>query len=137
MLSEKYAKDNYKKIKEKAGNIDSDQCGISSGSLWSLMKELFPQSRDPPTAMIDPSSGNLLTSEEKIQEAAIKTYTKRLANSPMKEGLEHIKDAKEVLCEKLIKVARANKTPPFLFYLFVTTVFHNLNSQIFDSTRDI
>ena len=31
----------------------------------------------------------------------------------MKKGLEHIKDAKEALCEKLIEVARANKTPPW------------------------
>ena len=73
ILAEKYAKENFEKIKERTGNADNEQAGMSAGSLWSLKKELFPQSRDPPTAMIDPSSGNLLTSEEKIQEAAVKT----------------------------------------------------------------
>ena len=58
-------------------------------------------SRDPPIAMIDPISGNLLTSEEKIQEAAVSAYTKRLENRPMKDNLNHIRDAKEALCEKL------------------------------------
>ena len=112
-LGEKYAKENFEKIKERTSCADSEQGGMSAGSLWSLKKELFPQSRDPPTAMIDPVSGNLLTSEEKIQEAAVKTYANRLENRPMKENMKHIKDAKEILCEKLIKVAQANKTPPW------------------------
>ena len=62
--------------------------------------------------MVNPNSGNL-TSEEKIQEAAVNTYKNRLANRPMKEELKHIKDAKEGLCEKLIKVAQKNKTSPW------------------------
>ena len=49
--------------------------------------------------MIDPVSGNLLTSEDKLEEAAIKFYTERLKNRQMKDDLKHIKDAKEMLCE--------------------------------------
>ena len=63
--------------------------------------------------MIDPISGNLLTSEDKIQDAAVLTYTERLKNRPMKDNLNHIREAKEVLCEKLLKVAKENKTPPW------------------------
>ena len=70
-LAEKYAKDNFEKIRQRVGNIDSEDGGLNVGSLWRLKKELFPQSRDPPTAMIDPETGNLLTSEEKIQKAAL------------------------------------------------------------------
>ena len=64
--------------------------------------------------MIDPRNGNLLTSDDKIQDAAVHTYTKRLENRPIKEHLKHIKDAKEKLCEKLLKVAKQNKTPPWV-----------------------
>ena len=53
-----------------------------------------------------------LTTNEKISEAAVNVFTERLENAPMKEHLEHIKIAKEKLCEKLIKVASKNKTPP-------------------------
>ena len=63
--------------------------------------------------MIDPRTGNLLTNDDKIQDAAVHTYTKRLENRPINENLEHIKDAKEALCERLLKVAAANKTPPW------------------------
>ena len=59
---------------------------------------------DTPTAMKDPESGNLLTTEAKIQEAAVRVYCvyiKRLTNRPIKDDLIHIKDAKEILCEKL------------------------------------
>jgi hypothetical protein len=112
-LSEKYAEEYFEKIKERTGNIDCEDGGLHSGSLWNLKKELFPQSRDPPTAMIDPQTGNLITDDEKIQDAAVFTYTKKLENRPIKENLSSIKDAKELLCEKLLEVARANKTPPW------------------------
>jgi hypothetical protein len=32
--------------------------------------------------MVDPVSGKILTSEEKIEEAAVNVYTKRLENRP-------------------------------------------------------
>ena len=63
--------------------------------------------------MIDPKTGNILTTEEKINEAAVNVFSERLKNAPMKKHLNHIKDAKEQLCEKLIKVARKNITPPW------------------------
>ena len=78
-----------------------------------LKKELFPQSRDPPTAMVDPDTGNIVTDDEAIQKIAVETYTKRLQNKPIKRNLENIKIAKEKLCDKLLKVAAANKTPPW------------------------
>ena len=64
-------------------------------------KEPFPQSRDPPTAKIDPRNGYLLATEDKIKDAAVHGYTKRLENKPMKNNLKHIQDAKELRCEKL------------------------------------
>ena len=57
-LAEKYAKDNFDKIKEKTGDIDCEDGGLNSGKLWNLKKEIFPKSREPPTAMKDPSSEN-------------------------------------------------------------------------------
>ena len=48
ILAEKYAKENFEKIKQRVGNIDSEDGGLNVGSLWSLKKELFPQARDPP-----------------------------------------------------------------------------------------
>ena len=64
--------------------------------------------------MKDPKTGNILTTDNnEINEAAINVYKERLENAPIKKHMEHIKDAKELLCDKLLKVARKNVTPPW------------------------
>ena len=103
-IAEEYAKEYFEKLKENIGNIECEEGGINTGRLWNLKKNIFPKSREPPTAMIDPKTGNILTTEEKINEAAVNVFSERLKNAPMKKHLNHIKDAKEQLCEKLIKV---------------------------------
>ena len=54
--------------------------------------------------MIDQSNGNMLTSSEKI-------YLKCLENRRIKEKLTKIKDANELLCKKLLDLAKTRKTP--------------------------
>ena len=112
-LTDKYAEEYFNKIKERIGDTDSEDGGLHPGSLWNLKKELFPKVRDPPTAMLDPATGNLVTDSDKILESAVETYSRRLENKPIKENLDSIKSAKEILCEKLLKVAAGNKTPPW------------------------
>ena len=112
-LADKYAKENYEKIKEKTSDIDCEGGGMNSGKLWNLKKHMFPKCREPPTAMKDPKTGNLLTSNDKITEAAVNVYSDRLKNRPMKDHLLHIKDAKEKLCDKVLKISKSNKTPPW------------------------
>ena len=124
-LAEKFSEEYYDKIKKSTKGIDCEDGTITSGKLWNLKKELFPKSREPPTAMKDPVNGNLLSTEEKIQEAAINVYTKRLENKPIKDDLKHIKEAKEVLCEKLLK---NNKTPTWKMK-HLNNVLKNLNAN--------
>ena len=112
-LADKYAEEYFEKINKKTAGIDDEEGGMNSGSLWSLKKEIFPKSRDPPTAMVDPETGNLLTTEDKIENAALNCYKKRLENRPIRDDLSHIKEAKEMLSEKLLEVARSRKTPPW------------------------
>ena len=111
-IEEEISNDYYEKIKDATKDIDCENGGVNSSKLWKLKKHLCPQTRDPPTAMLD-STGNLVTDEDKIAEMALKHYVKVLENRPMKEGLEHIKEAKEKLSDKLMKLARKNKTPPW------------------------
>ena len=70
-MATKYLEEFFERIKEETNDVDFEDGGISAGKLWSLKKKIFPKSRDPPTAMVDPKSGNLLTTEEKIEEAAL------------------------------------------------------------------
>ena len=52
-----------------------------------------------PTAMKHPKTGNILTIDDKINEVAVDVFSERLESAPIKKELEHIKDAKEILCE--------------------------------------
>ena len=109
LLAQKYAKEYFEKIKKQTENIDCEDSAINYGKLWNLKKDLFPNSRDPPTAMVDPTTGNLLTSEDKIKDAAVDVFSKRLETKPIREDLKHVQDAKELLCTKLLQVPNQTK----------------------------
>ena len=36
-----------------------------------MKKDIFPNSREPPTAMKDPKTGNILTTDDEINEVAV------------------------------------------------------------------
>ena len=108
ILADKY----FKKIEDATKDIECDEGGFSSQKLWALKKQMYPQQREPPTAMVD-KQGNLETNESKLKKMAVEAFKERLANRPMKDELEDIKVAKEKLAEKLMEKARNNKTPPW------------------------
>ena len=106
------ADDYFKKIDEATQGTTCEEGGMTNNKLWELKKKLFPQNRDPPTAMKD-VKGNLVTDENKLKEMAIDAFEKRLENRPIKEELSEIRYLKEKLTEKLMDVAKNNKTPPW------------------------
>ena len=106
------ADDCFEKMKNATNDIDCEEGGMSSGKLWSLRKEICPQSRDPPTAMMD-LEGNLVTNAEKIKEMVVSAYVEGHKKRHTKEGMEDLKDMKERLSERLMELAKTNKTPPW------------------------
>ena len=114
-LADLCAKANKAKIEEELNGIKCDEGGIHSGKLWKLRKKLFPNSRDPPTAMFDKDE-NLVTSEAEIEKLAIETYVKRLSNREMRPNLQSIREQKEKLCALKLKVAKNNKTEPWTMH---------------------
>ena len=118
------SKEEMKKVKAKLANkyfenlqkasqeITCAEGGNIQKEIWKLKKHMCPRSRDPPTAMVD-NAGSLVTDQNKIKDMAQEAYKERLRNRPIKEGLENIKEAKERVAEKLIEVAKLNKTEPW------------------------
>ena len=111
-LEAELAESYMKKLEKATQNIECDEGGFTSNKLWNLKKQMCPRSRDPPTAMLD-KEGNLVKEEDKIRNIALETFEERLKNRPIKDELKHIKEAKEKLAEKLMEVAKENKTPPW------------------------
>ena len=111
-LESKLADDYFKKVKEASSTIDCLDGGNMTTYLWKLKKQLCPQSSDVPTAMLD-DKDNLVTNKEQIKQMTVEAHKKRLHNRPIKEGLEHIKESKEKLADRLMEKAIKNKTPPW------------------------
>ena len=64
---------NKKKIEEELNGFKCNEGGVNPGKLWKLRRKLFPNSRDPPTAMYD-EDDNLVTSKTVIEKLAVQTY---------------------------------------------------------------
>ena len=111
-IEEELSEEFFKKVKQASKDVDCAEGANMSAEIWKLKKQLFPRSRDPPTAMMD-DSGNLVTNTEEIKDMAVKAYEHRLRNRPMKEGMEKIKEAKENVSQKVMEAARNNKTDPW------------------------
>ena len=111
-LADLYAEDYYNTIFKETNQMDSDEGGVSIGNkLWKLKKQIFQKVSEPPTAMLDPKSGNLLTSQKGIEKASIEVYKDRLRNREIKPNLQHIKNDKEILSQKILNIASKNVTP--------------------------
>ena len=60
-------------MKKELSDIKCGDRAIDAQKLWKIKKKFCPQSRDPPTAMLD-IKGNLLTTDSAIQNRAIEVY---------------------------------------------------------------
>ena len=112
-LAEKCDKENYIKIKNELVGIESDEGGYNAGKFWKLKKKLCPKNRDPPTAMLD-KQGNLVTGAKGIEKLTVEHYIKVLENRIMiNKNMEHLKVAKEDLCQKRLELCKLNKSDPW------------------------
>ena len=111
-LEDELADDYMKKVEEASRNIDGMDGGDVTLELWKLKKQVCPQNRETPVAMLGEEE-NLVTNENQIKQLAINAYKERLRNRPIREGLENIKESKEKLADSLMYKAKQNKTLPW------------------------
>ena len=91
VLADKCAEENVQKIRKEIKGIDPEDGNIASGKLWKLKKKLCPLSRDPPSAMMDPTV-NLVTSTEGIHRYSMEHFKKVLENRPIKDHLKQVQN---------------------------------------------
>ena len=109
-ISEMCAQQNVEKIRDQIGNLSNLKGGFSGIGMWKLKKKLLPPSRDPPMAKRD-ASGNIITAPEALKKLYLETYVHRLRHRPIMPGLEALKQLKEDLWERRLKILKQNKTP--------------------------
>ena len=85
---------------------------INSQKFWKLKKKVFPNSRDPPTAMFN-SDGDLLTNNKEIKDRAVEVYKERLKPNKIVKYLESYEQTENKLCELRLDLTKLNKTGPW------------------------
>ena len=108
-LADSYSKEYIDRIEKESKYIDPENGGFNTGHLWKLKKEMFPQGRDLPTAMLD-RDGILQTDIENIKSVALDAYKYRLRNRTIKPGLEALQQLKENVCILRLKKSQRKRT---------------------------
>ena len=103
------AKKNFEIVKAEVKNMKPNENGMTSKKLWKLKKKLCPNSRPPPTAMLD-SRGNLLTADQAIEERALEVFEDRLKGNEMEDSLKDLESDTNKLCDLRLKLSKTKKT---------------------------
>ena len=101
-----------KVVRDEVNGSKHNDEAMNANKMWKLKKKLCPNAMAPPSAMLD-KEGNLLTTDEAITERALEVYAERLAPNKIEKHLENLEKARNELCEYRLKLAKANKTPPW------------------------
>ena len=100
----------YEKVEKEVDGIKCEEGGQTSSHLWKLTKKFNNIYTEPPTALVD-EKGNLIISEEGINNENLKHYKNVLKNKPINEELKDHRRAREKLAMMRIENASKNKTP--------------------------
>ena len=111
-LANMCAEDNLKIVNESCQGLVGEEGGVNVKKLWILKRRLRGIIVEPPTAMLD-SMGNLVTSRSGIEKLTVNTFQERLKPWKIREDLQVYEKQREELCDKRLKKAQENKTPPW------------------------
>ena len=110
MLAEHCSEENLEIVKQACDGITCDDGGINVNKMWKMKKKLKGRYSEPPTAMLD-EYDNVVTDTKGIENILIKRYEERLKPLPIKPELQVHKMQRELLCDRRLEEAQANKTP--------------------------
>ena len=106
------ADQNYQKIKDELEKINPNGEGINAKQLWKLKRKMCPRSQDAPSAMFD-RKGNLLTSDQALQNRALEVFEERLRGNQIESHLKDLEQDVNTLCEIRVNITKSNKTEPW------------------------
>ena len=75
-----------------------------------LVKKKYPKHLSAVPVGKKNSSGKIVTNHEELKHLYLETYKNRMRNRPIKENLSYIKEMKNNLFNKRLKIARENKS---------------------------
>ena len=98
--------------------------GSGRKQLWRLLKRKFPKTSQAVPVGKKDGKGNLVTNHDELKKLYSKTYTQRMRNRPIKEGLEELKKYKDDLFNARLKLATQKKSEPWRMEDLETALKH-------------
>lgn len=99
------AVENSKKIREQVQNLSNLNGSFSGNMLWKVKQKVCRRTTDPPMAKKD-SNGNLITAPECLKRLYQTEYTYRLRHRDIRPSYAILKELKEELWERRLKIMR-------------------------------
>ena len=111
-IGEEEAENNFKDIIETMKELGecSNINGAGRRKFWDLLKKKYPKQLSAVPVGKKNSSGKIVTNHEELKHLYLETYKNRMRNRPIKENLSYIKEMKNNLFNKRLKIARENKS---------------------------
>ena len=79
---------NYTLLMSELNKLEPDKAGlIDAHKFWKISKNMFPESRDPPVAILE-KQGNLVTTDKTLENRVLEVYSKGLAPNKINEHLK-------------------------------------------------
>ena len=102
----------FVKVVEELDKMKPYQGRIEIQKFWKMKKQLFPRSKDPPSAMLD-KQGNLLTTNKSIENRELKVYAENLQPNKIREHLKEHEPTVNKICDIKPKIAKLNIKEPW------------------------
>ena len=94
-------------IQEETNNLCVDGV-FNPNEAWALKKKLFPQSSEPPFAVLNENK-ELVTDSNSILDVMKKEFKFRLRNREISTEYEDLKELKEYLCHLRLKITESKQ----------------------------
>ena len=112
-LSNLMAEENVKKVRDNLSSLSNTDGTMAVSGIWKIKKKIFPKhSKSLPVSKKGPG-GRLVSSPEELKELNLSTYKHRLRHRPMKPEFEQLKNWKEELCFKRLKLVKSMQFEPW------------------------
>ena len=106
VISDSCAEDNLKLVVENFGHLSSTDGSVNTNGIWKLKKRIFPKHcKSLPVSKKD-AKGRI-----ELKSLYLQTYKHRLRHRPIAKDLRNLKNLKEKLFKKRLKLSKLRKSP--------------------------
>ena len=110
VISDSCAEDNLKLVVENFGHLSSTDGSVNSNGIWKLKKRIFPKhSKSLPVCKKD-AKGKIVSNPEELKSLYLQTYKHRLRHRPIAQDLRGLKNLKETLFKKRLRLSKLRKS---------------------------